>query len=204
MFTIKRIIIAASILFTIAVLTWVFMESNKPMPGQKLEKLGRNHVTPGQVVEYNSNPPTSSNHYPDWTRPGIYSTIPDDRYLVHSLEHGYIIISYNCDSPTKTQTGLKLDSYQPEASSVAILKAATDSGIPVNFQNCSDQVDKLTQIYNKKGPYKLIMVPRPSLDSKIALTAWGTLLKLDQIDEKQILDFINAYRNRGPEQTMEP
>src|ERR1051326_314345 len=97
MFTAKRIIIAVSILFTLGVLTWAFMESNKPMPGQKVDKLGRDHITTGTKVDYTSNPPTSGNHYPDWTKPGIYSTVPDDRHLVHSLEHGYIIISYNCD-----------------------------------------------------------------------------------------------------------
>jgi hypothetical protein len=50
--------------------------------------------------EYNSDPPTSGLHYAEELEPGFY----DDNiyeypagYLVHNLEHGYIIFWYNCD-----------------------------------------------------------------------------------------------------------
>lgn len=52
---------------------------------------------PGQ---YNSNPPTSGMHYPDVARARFYNdntyTYPPG-YLVHNLEHGYVIFWYNCD-----------------------------------------------------------------------------------------------------------
>jgi len=37
---------------------------------------------------------TSGPHYAEWTRAGIYNRAPEDGNLVHSLEHGYVIISY--------------------------------------------------------------------------------------------------------------
>ena len=52
---------------------------------------------PGQ---YNSDPPTSGPHYAEEARAGFF----DDNnyqfpagYLVHNLEHGYVIFWYNCD-----------------------------------------------------------------------------------------------------------
>ena len=32
----------------------------------------------------------------------------------------------------------------------------------------------------------------------VAVAAWERLLKLDSYDERPIVEFINAYRNRGP------
>lgn len=52
---------------------------------------------PGQ---YNSDPPTSGPHYPGELDAGFYETNSytyPAGYLVHNLEHGYIIFWYNCD-----------------------------------------------------------------------------------------------------------
>ena len=52
---------------------------------------------PGQ---YNSDPPTSGRHYAEEAQKGFYEsniyTYPA-AYLVHNLEHGYVIFWYNCD-----------------------------------------------------------------------------------------------------------
>lgn len=50
--------------------------------------------------EYNSDPPTSGLHYAEELEPGFYDTNSYEYpagYLVHNLEHGYIIFWYNCD-----------------------------------------------------------------------------------------------------------
>lgn len=148
---------------------WLYRGINRPFPGQKLEGLGRKHVKDGTEVEYNSNPPTSGDHYANWTRAGVYGEPIADGNLVHSLEHGYVIISYRCGEG----------------------------------EDCSDLVVKLTQIYEKKGKRKLIVIPRPGLDTEIALTAWARIDKIGKFDEQRIIDFIDSYRNRGPEQTNE-
>jgi len=48
---------------------------------------------------YNSDPPTSGPHYAEEARAGFYDeniyTYPAG-YLVHNLEHGYVIFWYNC------------------------------------------------------------------------------------------------------------
>ena len=56
---------------------------------------GRGHVEPGQNVRYHSDPPTSGEHDPAWIEPGIYDTLQPRTKLVHSLEHGLIVIYYD-------------------------------------------------------------------------------------------------------------
>jgi hypothetical protein len=49
---------------------------------------------------YNSNPPSSGRHYPEDLVEGFYEVnehIYPEGYLVHNLEHGYVIFWYNCD-----------------------------------------------------------------------------------------------------------
>ncbi|MBI2011215.1 DUF3105 domain-containing protein [Candidatus Daviesbacteria bacterium] len=193
-----------------AILGWAFIESAKPLPGELIADLGRGHVAEGSKIDYNSNPPTSGPHYEVWTKPGVYSEPQDDRNLVHSLEHGYIIISYNCDKkissfrliPQAKAHGIE-DKVNEATSSAT--EATSSAVLSLNFRSkeCHDLVDKLISIYEKKGKRKIIITPRPNLDTQIALTAWGRMDKFDQFDENRVGVFIDKLRDKGPEQTME-
>jgi hypothetical protein len=56
---------------------------------------GNTHVPVGTVIDYQTDPPTSGNHYPD-PQPGGYYTSPVAAgFLVHSMEHGGVIIYYD-------------------------------------------------------------------------------------------------------------
>ena len=142
---------------------------------KKIADLGRTHVEVGEKVKYNSNPPTSGPHYADWKKNDIYTDPQQDEYLVHSLEHGYVIMSYNCDA--KLKDGSKID--------------------------CDTLKKQLGDLFKEKGAQKLIVVPRPSLDVPLALTAWTYIDKMDRFEKDRIVAFIDAFRDKGPEQTME-
>ena len=49
------------------------------------------------------------------------------------------------------------------------------------------------------GTSKVNAVPRPTLDSTLALTSWGRIDKLDEFDRDRILSFIRAFRDNAPE-----
>lgn len=183
----KYIWIGASVLVAAGFLGWLFWASSKPLPGVKIADLGREHVPLGTVVEYNSNPPTSGKHYADWVRAGVYDNPRDDRNLVHSLEHGYVILSYKCNSPSGARSEK--------------LEEATGGG-EVD-EECNQRKEQLSQIYNKKGKRKLIIVPRPNLETNFTLTAWTYLDKFDEFYGMRIEKFIDAHRDNGPERTME-
>lgn len=73
-------------------------------------------------------------------------------------------------------------------------------GIWISYREANDQevADKLFEL-SKRFPRKVIITLRRKNDSRIAVAAWTRLLKLDRYDERAIINFIKAHRNRGPE-----
>jgi hypothetical protein len=61
-------------------------------------------------VDYGAIPPTSGEHWPRWADCGFYTEdLPDER-IVHNLEHGNIVVSYNFANPalvTELKDGLE-------------------------------------------------------------------------------------------------
>ncbi len=203
----NKIYMGVVTLITTVVLGWLYYESVKPLPGMKIDDLGREHVNVGTEVTYNSNPPTSGSHYGDPTKFGVYGEVQDDRNIVHSIEHGYVVMSYNCDHPEKT--GWIPGALAHEGEEFEVLptsnSATQSASLSVSFQSdsCKELVSNLTSIYNKKGQKRIIVVPRPSLDTRIALTAWNYLDKFDNFDAGRIEYFIDKHIDNGPEKIVE-
>lgn len=220
MLSFKKVVIIIIFLIVItALLIWLFIESSKPLPGEKIADLGRGHVQVGTQVDYNSNPPTSGKHYGEWVRAGVYETPRDDRNLVHSLEHGYVTLHYRCNPPVipsdsegspanvgQNESGDSSPSGESDSPS-----AQNDNVVGNTKEECDQRKSELEEIYNKKGKRKLIVVPRPSLDTNFALTAWNYLDKFDPSassgltvsEMERVEKFIDAHLNMGPEKTME-
>ncbi len=139
-------------------------------PGVAVLIQGADHIQIGQShPPYNSDPPTSGWHYETALDAGFYEESAPDEQLVHNLEHGHVVISYDCR---------KLD-------------------------DCETVKSQLRGIFERYDGWKVTVVPRENADAAIALTAWGRIDKLDRFDEGRITAFIDAWRDRGPEQTME-
>lgn len=163
-------------------------EDDKPVPvardvegTQYFDIVGRSHIasgTPGSG--YNSNPPTSGNHWGSPAKAGIYDKQLPDEQLIHNLEHGYVWISY------------RPGNNNAEASA----GAGQSTGVS------EDVINELKKIVEADN-WKVILEPREKNDKVIALAAWGRLLNLDNPDYDKVKDFIKTYRNRGPEKTPE-
>jgi hypothetical protein len=54
-----------------------------------------NHVSEGSSVTYDSDPPLAGAHWPSWVNAGFYTATQPKEKLVHSLEHGNIVIYYD-------------------------------------------------------------------------------------------------------------
>ncbi len=183
----KWIIIGITVVLLIVGFGWVIKESNKPLPGIEVSDQGRGHIPQKEWENffYNSNPPTSGQHDAVWTKAGIYEDVQADGHLVHSLEHGYVILSYNC---TKV----------------------SEKGKAQSAKDCDTLKKQLAEIANIKL-WKIIVVPRPQLDVPLAVTAWNQIEKFEKIDSTGLKDldkekiqaFIQAFQNHGPEVTAE-
>ena len=92
-------VLGAGVLAIIGLFVW---QGARPRAGEDIPIMTSSHITldsdPGK---YNSDPPTSGPHYPNEAQVGFYDSniyqYPAG-YLVHNLEHGYIIFWYNCAS----------------------------------------------------------------------------------------------------------
>lgn len=94
--------------------------------------------------------------------------------------------------------------YPNEIPDEVLVHNLEHGGIWISYKNPDDTevVDKLTALV-RQFPKKVIVTLRKKNDSRIAVAAWARLLKLEQYDEKQIRDFIRAFRNKGPETTFD-
>ena len=84
-------------------------ERQAPRPdfSQAITDEGRAHVSEGTDVQYQSNPPTSGDHWAEPLADGIYDIEKPDEAIVHSLEHGRVWISYKPSIPDQTKKALE-------------------------------------------------------------------------------------------------
>ena len=79
-----------------------------------------------------------------------------------------------------------------EHGGVAILYDTDNEELIVQLENLARQ--------QRRYPCYLIVAPYPSMQNTIALTAWGAILYFEDYDEGPMQEFIDFYRNQGPEQ----
>jgi hypothetical protein len=130
---------------------------------------GANHTGQCQPVSYGSKPPSSGMHYPIWPVFRVYSKPVPWGFLVHGLEHGAVVIVYNCPD------GCPADVAQAQA------------------------VYQATSPRPGCGKPPVIVAPDPTLDVRFAATAWGHTLRAPCFDAHAFADFIREHANQGPE-----
>ncbi len=67
--------------------------------GRKMPDRGQKHVEQGTAIPYEEYPPTSGPHWPVVAKWGVYPEPVPAEVFVHNLEHGGIVLLYNCASP---------------------------------------------------------------------------------------------------------
>lgn len=154
------------------VVWWVAL---RPRPGEHVPSQGRAHEPLDFEFTYSSNPPTSGPHFFSPAQAGIYRQPVHHQLLIHSMEHGHVVVHFNCEQ--------RSPGTSPEDS------------------DCSALGRSLANITSDMQVWKLIVAPNPDLDRRLALTAWTRIDKFDVFDESRIRRFIRAWRNRGPENT---
>lgn len=138
-------------------------------PGISVPTLGNKHIPSLRAPHppYNSKPPTSGSHVHQVAQWGVYRRPLPNELQVHNLEDGGVLVQYDC-------------------------------------KDCKDlikKLEKLVRSYLKKAKAEgeksryrhLIVAPYRDMDTRIALTAWGRIDKLDAYDEARIKRFIEAY-----------
>ena len=158
----------------VAALGYVGLQALKPRLGVSVPVMAVRHIEIDEQHEpYNSDPPTSGPHYAQPAQAGFYDEALPDEQLVHNLEHGYIVIWYNC-------TGLEETGCE---------------AFKEQIRNVMGQAGTV----GLSSSTKLIAVPRSSLPDAIAATSWGRLYQPETFDPAELLLFIEEFRNKAPE-----
>jgi Protein of unknown function (DUF3105) len=132
------------------------------------------HIAQCSEVIYATNPPSGGQHYGDWAAFQTYDFPLAAGNLVHNLEHGGVVFWYNC----------------PEgcAEEVADVQALID-GLPADPLCQGTGVER-----------RAILVPYPELATRWGVSAWGSALTADCVDEEAFITFYVQHFGRGPEQ----
>ncbi len=149
-----------------------------------------NHVAIGTEVQYNSNPPSSGPHYPIWAAYQEYQTPVDRRYYVHDLEHGAVVLLYNCAPNTDgggADSGDAGDAGDPCAAIVEGLRKASAS-IP------DDPLCKGTSVR-----VRTVITPDGLIPTPVAATAWGFTYTAACLDLPTLSDFAKKHYGQGTE-----
>jgi hypothetical protein len=136
------------------------------------------HVALCSPVTYGTKPPSSGDHYPDWAAYKTYTTPVPEGFYVHNLEHGSIVLTYNCGSDAG---GCAAD--------VAAAQAMLDA-LPADPE-CPAQGSPVRR--------RSLMTPDPKLDVPFAASAWGWTLRAKCFDATAFQAFALAHYNQGRE-----
>jgi hypothetical protein len=136
---------------------------------------GWSHVPVCSRVSYFTNPPSSGNHYPVWAAYKSYASPVPRGFYVHDLEHGAIVLTYNCPN------GCDAD--------VAAAQAMIDA-LPTDA-DCAAARSAVR--------VRMVMTPDPELDVPFAASAWGWTLRAKCFDPDVFGAFVAAHRGMGRE-----
>ncbi len=106
------------------------------------------HVDTGTRVTYRNNPPASGMHWPDDAEPMFYDIpIPPEQW-VHNLEHGHIVILYDCSGLCDPNLLASLQQFAAEYPRVLVTpyaglpRPATLAVVAWNWQMFLDHFDE--------------------------------------------------------------
>ena len=134
------------------------------------------HIDPSTQWTYKSYPPTNGPHYSvSGSAPAPWGTVDNlvEGQWVHNLEHGGIVILYNC----------------PSGSDCTSLK-----------NSLSNYVQNLAPNEPTFNEPKIVMTSYSrGMQKKVALVAWKYIEFLDAYDQNAITQFYENHVDQGPE-----
>jgi len=141
-----------------------------------------------------------------WTAFRPKPPLPGVQYPDQGGEHiprGKPHPAYNSNPPTSgwhNPETVAPGGYRDEIPDEIVVHNLEHGCIWMSYKDAKD-TDLLTKLEGlaARFPVTVILSPRAKNDSAMAVAAWRRLLKLEKYDEGQIVEFIQTFRNQGPE-----
>jgi hypothetical protein len=163
----------------VALVVFLFYISQPASPasamGRQVAVASSDHVPDGtDPGPYSTDPPVGGKHYATDLTAGFYdeeraAAIPfhPEGYIVHSMEHGYVVYYYNCNA-------------DPEIS-------------------CDDIKAGIQTVMDGFNNVEVIAFPWPSQETPIVMASWGRIMPLETVDLDSMRQFYRGNLNKSPE-----
>jgi hypothetical protein len=135
------------------------------------------HVAVGTAIAWPSNPPSSGPHFPQWAAFQEYGSPVPRCYYVHDLEHGAVVLLYNCDL---------VDAATCEAIKTALRAASASLG---DDARCSGTAARV----------RTVITPDAAITEPLVAVSWGFIYRASCVDQPSLDAFVNAHYALGPE-----
>jgi hypothetical protein len=137
------------------------------------------HVPDCSPVEFDTNPPSSGHHYPDFPLYEVYDYAIPRGFWVHPMEHGGVVFTYSCTNCAA----------EVEQAKRVIAALDVDAHCANALPPCSDTPTN-----------QMLMTPDPGLSTRWAASAWGVTLTADCFEPAVFQNFAMSFRNyQSPE-----
>ena len=134
----------------------------------------RVHLEVCSDLVYTAVPASSGDHYGVWAEFLEYEDPVPQGFLVHSMEHGAVVLYHNCPEGC------------PE-----VLDAFREIR---DAQGQDPQCEGVGEVLNR-----IIITPRPEMDVPIAATAWERSYTATCLDIESLVEFVSRHYGQGPE-----
>jgi len=132
---------------------------------------GAFHVACTTATNYQTQPPSSGNHFGCWPEYRTFAEPVPWGNLVHAMEHGAMVIVYNCGA----------------------------AGCPEETIRAQAFINALPADPVCAGGHRVILAPDPTLPVRWAATAWTWTLRADCFDEVAFGQFYADHYGHGLE-----
>lgn len=141
---------------------------------------GAGHIAACDAIAYPYHPPSAGAHFGQWADFGVYTAPVPWGFLVHAMEHGAVVLAYNCAADADC------DAVRAEYASII-----ADHGL-----------DPMCRI--EDDPSRFIVVPDPALPVPIAAVAWEEVYLATCLDPPSLRAFVTAHYGMAPEDFCTP
>lgn len=154
-----------------------------PPESADFPRIGGGHVLVCSEIDWPTRPPQSGFHFEIHAEFKTYADSVPYGFLVHSLEHGAVVIGYNCP--------------QGCAQEVALAQAFIDAWPEDAHNPICDSIRCHPQ--PKK---RFILAPDPRLSTRWSATTWGSIWKSCTLDTASLGAFARPRYRKAPEDLM--
>ncbi len=140
---------------------------------------------------------------PSFTGTGRSGSSDEDPFQV--LAEGTDYFGYSTNPPTfgpSRPTGAEWGIHTEDIRDERQVRNLIEGGVLIQYSTEDQEtIGTLVEVVERQGQYPcyLIVAPYAGIESTVAMTAWGAVETMEEVDAERIQQFIDTYRGAGPQ-----